>query len=158
MAMLGSMASMGAGIAGGIMQGNAAKAQAQYEYNMRIEQGKQDVAAAQRQGIQEGQKTDMAMGTQLANAAASGAGVQTPSLMAIYGQTAGQGNQNLRSSIYEGKQKQWQEQAMANAAKARGDNAAQGSMLAGIGGAMGGLGKMMGGMGGGGGDMGFGFG
>ena len=157
MAMLGSMASMGAGIAGGIMQGNAAKAQAQYEYNMRIEQGKQDVAAAQRQGIQQGQQTDMVMGKQLADAAASGGGVQTPSIMAIYGQTDGQGNQNLRSSMYTGQQQQWQQQALANAAKARGDNAAQGSMLAGIGGAMGGLGKMMGGMGGGG-DMGFGFG
>jgi hypothetical protein len=158
MAMLGSIASMGAGIAGGIAQGNAAKAQAAYEVNMRTQQGYQDVAAAQRQGIQEGQKTDMVMGKQLADAAASGGGVQTPSIMDIYGQTAGQGNQNLRASVYEGQQKQWQEQALANAAKARGDNAAQGSMLSAIGGAVGGLGKMMGGMGGGGGDMGFGFG
>ena len=158
MAMLGSMASMGAGIAGGIMQGNAAKAQAQYEYNMRIEQGKQEVAAAQREGIQQAQGTDMKMGTQLATAAASGAGVQTPSIMAIYGQTAGQGNENLRSAIYKGKYQQYQQQVLADAAKARGDNAAQGAMLAGIGGAIGGLGKMAGGMGGGGGDMGFGFG
>lgn len=144
MAMLGSMMSMGASIAGGIAQAGAAQAQAQYEYNLRTEQGKQEVASAQRQAIQHGQQADMVMSKQLADAAASGGGVQTPSIMSIYGQTAGQGSYNARAATYTGKQQQWQQQVMADAAKARGQNAAQGSILSAIGGAMGGMGKMFG--------------
>ena len=155
MAMLGSMMSMGASVAGGIAQANAARAQAQYEANLRTKQGYQEVASAQRQAIQQGQQTDMAMQKQLATAAASGGGVQTPSIMAIYGQTAGQGSQNMRSALYTGKQQQWQQQVLADAAKARGENAAQGSILSGIGGAIGSMGKMFGG---GGGDLGGGLG
>jgi hypothetical protein len=145
MAMLGSMMSMGASIAGGVAQANAAKAQAQYEYNLHVAQGKQELASSQRQAIQQGQQTDMVMQKQLATAAASGGGVQTPSIMAIYGQTAGQGDYNARSALYTGQQQKWQQQVQADAAKARGDNAAQGSILSGIGGAIGSVGKMFGG-------------
>lgn len=155
MAMLGSMMSMGASVAGGISQANAAKAQAQYEYNLAIAQGKQQLASSQRQAIAQGQQSDMVMSKQLATAAASGGGVQTPSIMSIYGQTAGQGDYNSRSALYTGQQEQWQQQVKGDAAKMRGDNAAQGSILSGIGGAIGGMGKMFGG---GGGDLGGGLG
>ena len=154
MAMMGSMMSMGASLAGGIAQANAAKAQAQYEYNLHIAQGKQELASSQRQAIQQGQQTDMVMSKQLATAAASGGGVQTPSIMSIYGQTAGQGDYNSRSALYTGQQKKWQQQVQADAAKARGENAAAGSILGAIGGAVSGIGKMAGG----GGDLGGGLG
>jgi hypothetical protein len=144
MAMMGSMMGMAGSVAGGIMQANAAKAQAQYEYNLHIAQGKQELASSQRQMIQQGQQGDMAMSKQLATAAASGGGVQTPSIMAIYGQTAGQVSDNMRSALYTGEQKKWQQQVQADAAKAKGENAAAGSIMAGIGGALGSAGKMFG--------------
>jgi hypothetical protein len=157
MAMMGSMMSMGASVAGGIAQANAARAQAKYEENLALTQGKQQLASSQRQMVQQGQQGDMAMSKQLATAAASGGGVQTPSIMAIYGQTAGQTNLNARSALYTGQQEQWQQKVKAEAAKARGENAAQGSILSALGGAASGLGKMMG-AGGGGGDLGGGMG
>lgn len=144
MAMLGAMtslASAGVGLAGASQQAAAAQSQANYEAELRWAQAKQDVAASQRSAIQGQQQTDVTMSKQIANAAASGGGVDTPGIAAIYGETAGQGDYNSRAAFYTGQQQAWQQNALADAALARGKNAAQGTMLAGIGGAIGGIGK-----------------
>lgn len=145
MAMLGaiaSIASAGLGAMGAMQQGAAAQAAGQYQQDADIAQGKADFAAAQRDMIQKQQQTDVTQSRQIALAAASGAGVQTPTIKDIYGQTAGRGDYMARTALYPGQQRQWALNVAGANAKYQGDVAEQAATLNAIGAGIGGLSKV----------------
>lgn len=145
MAVLGALAtiaSAGIGIAGAISQGNAAQAAGQFEAQQHDAQAKEDVAAAQRTAAEKSRATQYTMSREQALAAASGAGVDTPSILNIYGDTAGRGDYLARSADFVGQDQARAQQDQAKAALFKGNAAEQGSIFAGIGSGLSGLSKV----------------
>jgi hypothetical protein len=134
--------------AGAQAQGVAAQQAAQYQMLADRAQGKADFGAAQRSMIGAQQKADLVQGKQLADAAHSGGGVVTPSVLDIYKQTAGRGANIAESDLYPGQQRQWSlntegDNALyrGNVAKTAADTQAQTAWLQGLTGAAGSLSK-----------------
>ena len=91
---LGAIASMasiggaGMGVAGALQQGSASQAAANYQAQVNKQQAAQALAAGTRDSYEKNLQTDLVQSKQVADAAGSGAGVQTPTIADIYGQTA----------------------------------------------------------------------
>jgi hypothetical protein len=129
-------------IFGSLQQGAAAQAAGEYQNVMDQRQGIQDVASSQRQMIEQQQKNDMVMGRQIALAAASGGGVQNPTIASIYGQTAGKGDYMARVPLSQGQQRQWALDVEGQNAQWKGDVANDAAQLSAIGSGLTGLSKV----------------
>lgn len=116
-----SIAGTGMGVMGQLQQGKAAQAAANYQAAWDRQEGKAEFAAAQRQAVEKQRELDAVQGRQLALAAASGAGVNNPTIADIYGQTAGRGDYNARTALYGGEKRKQAYNAMADDALFRGD-------------------------------------
>ena len=137
-----SLAGTGMGVAGALQQGGAAQAAANYSAQMDRQQGQTDFAAAQRAANEKRLQTDLVQSKQIADAAGSGAGVQTPSILDIYGQTAARGKYLAEGAQYQGAQRQQAYNNMATDALYRGGVAQQAGDLSAIGTGLSGLSKV----------------
>ncbi|MGA0595602.1 hypothetical protein [Enterovirga sp. CN4-39] len=107
-ATLGVISGIGT-IGGSILQAGAARDQAEaaaraqeMEAAALEREAAEKQAAAQRQAITEGRKTDLVLSRTQALAAASGGGATDPTVLDIMGDAAGQGAYNSAAAIYEG--------------------------------------------------------
>lgn len=127
--MVGTGIKAGAQIGGGF----AAKSAAEFEAAQHVRNAGNARAAAQRQSFDTAAKTAQVEGTQMARAAASGAAVASPTIMDIMGETAQRGEYLREADLYKGEVEANRELNAAAAAKAKGKNAAVGSILEGVG-------------------------
>lgn len=101
MAAIGAVASVISAI-GGVVSGVAANNQAQFEAQQQEMQGKEELAASQRQADQQRQEAKMVQSRQQALAAASGGGATDPTIVRLMTQTAQQGELNAQTSLFGG--------------------------------------------------------
>lgn len=147
MAAIGAIAGLigtGLQVMGSISQGKAQQAALNFEAKQKEQAGREEFAAGQRKEIEKRQEGDLVMSRQRALASASGAGVLNPSILDIYGDTAGAseynagieryGAESRRDGLYDG----------AAAARAKGKAAMKGSIFEGLGTAFGGISKAFG--------------
>lgn len=109
LAAAGTVLSAGAGIAGAKMQSDAAAQQGEYQARVAEmqalalqQEAQQKQAAAQREMITREKQKDLLLSRQQAVAAASGGGATDPTILQLMGTTAGQGEYNALSALYEG--------------------------------------------------------
>lgn len=122
-----SLAGTIAGVGGSLLQGQAAKKQANFEADQARKSGAEKLAASTRQAEDTRRKTNVLISNQKAAAAADGGGVNNPTILDIIGDTAGRGEFLANSDIYEGQAAQANGLDQASVAKARGRNAQIGS-------------------------------
>ncbi len=147
MAALGAIAGIigtGLQVIGTIQDGKAQQAALNYEAQQEERAAKEERAASQRAAIEKRDEADFVLSRQRALAAASGAGVQTPTILDIYGDTAAKGEYIAQGELYGGESRARGRIDKANAARAKGKAAAKGSILEGFGTAFGGLSRIYG--------------
>ena len=148
LAIISAVASLAAGglsAMGSIQQGKAQQAALNFEAEQHKRQAAEERAASQRDALEKRHEGELAMSRQKAIAGASGAGVVTPSILDIYGETAQKGEYNAQTALYGGESRARGQLDEAAAAKFKGKAARQasyydaaGSILSGIGSAAGG--------------------
>jgi hypothetical protein len=132
-----SIVGTGLSVVGQIQQNKAQSAVANYEAKAAIAKGKEERAAAQREALDKQEQTDFLLSKQRALAAASGAGLETPSVIDIYTKTAQRGEYQEQALRYGGESRQrgYEDKAAALRAGSGGD------ALGIVGGALAGLSK-----------------
>lgn len=139
-AAIASLAAGGLQAMGAIQQGKAQQAALNYEAEMRKKAAAEERAASQREAIEKRSEADRVLSRQRALASASGAGVVTPSILDIYGETAAKGEYNAQTALYGGESRARGQIDQANLARAKGKAAAKGSILEGFGAIVSGIG------------------
>jgi hypothetical protein len=131
----GSLALLGTGlsVAGTVAAGQAAKEQGEFAAKQEKRAAAEDLSVATRAAEDRRQKTALILSAQKANAAASGAGVDNPTIFDIMGDTAQQGDYLARSDIFGGKNRAAGDLDQAAAARYKGNAAYAGSLLEGAG-------------------------
>lgn len=124
-----TLAATGLQVMGTLQQGKAQQAALNYEAQERERVAAEERAASQREAIEKRSETEKVMSRQKALAAASGAGVVTPSILDIYGDTAKQGEYNAQAALYGGESRARGQLSQANAARFKGKAAYKGSLL-----------------------------
>ena len=142
LAAIASIGGAGMGVAGALQQGSASQAAANYQAQVNKQQAAQALAAGTRDSYEKNLQTDLVQSKQLADAAGSGAGVQTPTISDIYSQTAGRGNYLARGALYQGQEKNQAYNMQAQDALYRGAAANQAGDLSAIGTGLKGLSKV----------------
>jgi len=132
MAALGVI-SAAIGAIGTIAQGVAANNQAQFEAEQQKMQGKEELAAAQRQADQQRKEAALVQSRQQALAASSGAGASDPTIIKLMTDTAGQGELNAQGTLYGGEQRKRGLFDQASATRLSGQASLFGSFLGGAG-------------------------
>lgn len=137
--LVGNGLKAGAGVGAGyasMQQGKTAQKIANYEAAGYERQADEEVAAAQRQAIEQRKKTDRLISTQIARGAASGSAMSSPGLLDIIGDTAQEGEYRAQADQYVGEQRAAGLKDKANvrrvegeAARIKGGNAFVGSIL-----------------------------
>lgn len=122
---IGTAASIGGTILGGITGNQAAKQEAA----MRERQAAVERADASRRAEEERRKATLVMSRQTALAATSGAGTQNPTILDIMSETAQRGSYLARSETYGGEDRARGQMDMAAAAKAKGRSQMTGSFF-----------------------------
>jgi len=118
-----ALASTVAGVGGSLLQGQAAKKQANFEADQAQKAGAEKLAASTRQAEDTRRKTNILMSNEKAAAAADGGGTTNPTILDIIGDTAGRGEFLANSDIYDGQAAQSSAKDQASIARARGKNA-----------------------------------
>lgn len=140
-AAIATLAATGLQVMGTLQQGRAQQAALNYEAQERERAAAEERAASQREAIEKRGEAERVMSRQKALAAASGAGVVTPSILDIYGDTAQQGEYNAQTALYGGESRARGQISQANAARFKGKAAYKGSLLEAGGQAFAGAGK-----------------
>ena len=132
-AAIASLAAGGLQAMGAIQQGKAQQAALNFEAEANKRQAAEERAASQRSAIEKRSEADRVLSRQRALASASGAGVVTPSILDIYGETAAKGEYNAQTELYGGENRARGliDQAALN--RAKGKAAMKGSILEGFG-------------------------
>lgn len=123
------LASAGVQAYSGIQQGKAAKANAESVAIQRERAGKAAQAESQREAIYERKKANYAESRALAVAAASGGGVETPTVQNILGDIQKQGDYNVLATLYSGDTDAELANLAANTARREGRAAKRASYL-----------------------------
>ena len=145
LAAVATLASAGLSAMGSIQQGRAQQAALNFEAQQRERQAAEERAASQREAIEKRREANLAMSRQVAVAGASGAGVITPSILDIYGETAQQGEYNAQTALYGGESRARGQMDEAAAARFKGKAARKGSLFEAGGSILSGIGKVAGG-------------
>lgn len=127
--------------AGTVAGGIAANNQAQYQAEQQKAQGKEELAASQRQASQQRKEAELVQSRQQALAAASGAGASDPTIIQLMTETAAQGELNAQGSLYGGEQRKRGLFDQAKATRLSGKSSLIGSFLGGTGDLLGGFAK-----------------
>lgn len=122
---IGTAASIGGTILGGVSANQAAKQEAA----MRERQAAVERADASRRAEEERRKTTLVMSRQKALAATSGAGTQNPTILDIMSETAQRGSYLARTEMYGGEDRARGQLDQAAAAKAKGRSQMTGSFF-----------------------------
>lgn len=135
--LLGSFVSA----AGTIMSAGAQASALNYQAQVAKQQGMQQVAAAQRQELEQNRKTQIAQSTLQAQAAASGAGASDPTIVSLSSNIAGRGTYMGLLDLWQGQAQQWEYdtkaqayEAQASAIQSSAPFSALGTILGGVGG------------------------
>lgn len=128
LAAVATLASAGLSAMGSIQQGRAQQAALNFEAKQHERQAAEERAASQREALEKRHEGDLAMSRQLAVAGASGAGVVTPSILDIYGETAQRGEYNAQTALYGGESRARGQIDQAAASRFKGKAAKQGSL------------------------------
>ena len=139
-ALVASLAGTAMAAAGKVQEGRAAQAASNYQAKWDQQAGAADFAAGQRQALSQERNLDAVQGRQMALAAASGAGAN---ISDIWDQTAGQGDLNARSALYQGQQRQQAYNAQGDDAVFRGGIARTAGNIAGAGVGLSGVSKAL---------------
>jgi hypothetical protein len=142
--MIFSLLGTGLSVIGSIQQGKAQQAALEFEAKQHEAKAKEERAAGQREMLEKRTETERLMSRQTALAAASGAGVETPTVLDIYEETASRGRYLENVAQYGGESRARGELDQAAAARAKGKAAAQGGILSGLATGLSGLGKAFG--------------
>jgi len=124
-----SIVGTGLSVVSGIQQGKAQAAALNYQAKADIAKGKEERAAAQREALDKQQQTDFLLSRERALAAASGAGLETPSVIDIYTKTAQRGEYQEQALRYGGESRQRGYEDAAALAKAKAKSIESGSIL-----------------------------
>jgi hypothetical protein len=142
--MIMSVIGTGLQVVGSIQQGKAQQAALNFEAKQREAKAKEERAAGQREMLEKRAETERVLSRQAALAAASGAGVETPTVLDIYEETASRGRYLENVAQYGGESRARGQLDQAAAARMRGKAAAQGGILDGLAAGFSGLGKAFG--------------
>ena len=144
LAMVATLAGTGLQAMGSLQQGRAQQAALNFEAEQHKRQAAEERAASQREAIEKRHEGELAMSRQVALASASGAGVVTPSILDIYGETGQRSEYNAQTALYGGESRArgQLDEAAANRFKAKA--AYKGSILEAGGQLFSGLGKAFG--------------
>lgn len=136
-----SIIGTGLSVMSGIQQGKAQADALRYQANADIAKGKEERAAAQREALDKEEQANFLLSRQRALAAASGAGLETPSVVDIYSKTAQRGEYQAAALRYGGESRQRGYQDAAALARAKADAVESGSALDAFAGGLSGLNK-----------------
>lgn len=119
------------GAVGTIAQGAAAKQSADFAAQQKEMQANEERAKAQREAFAQRKQAELAMSRQQAVAAASGGGASTdaPTVMKIMTDTAGQGELNAQTAMWDGEERARGLEFSAKADRASGRSSLFGSFL-----------------------------
>lgn len=131
LAVIGTLISAGATIAGGVAQNNAAKFEAQ-QMDMKA---KEETAASQRDAMAKTREGNLINSRAQAIAASSGAGAGTdaPTIVSIMSRTAGEAQYNAGTSMYGGDSRARGLRDSAKGKRASGKASMLGSVMSGFG-------------------------
>lgn len=146
LAILGTVASLAGtamSVMGGIQAGNAAEQEAKFEAAQLQRKADEERAAAQREAADKQKEGMLAQSRQQALAAASGggAGIDSPTIVKLMGDTAGQTEFNREGAMYVGENRARGYMDQAAARLASGKSAKRGSLIGAFGTAFSGLGN-----------------
>jgi len=141
LAAIAGIIGTGLQVIGTIQQGKAQQAALEYEAKEREAKAKEERAAGQRQAIEKRDEAGRVQSRQRALAASSGAGVVTPSILDIYGDTGARGEYIAQTELYGGESRARGQEGKAAAARAKGKAAYKGSLFEGLGTAFGAIGR-----------------
>jgi hypothetical protein len=143
-AAIATLAATGLQVMGTLQQGRAQQAALNYEAGERERVAAEERAASQRDAMEKRSEAEKVMSRQRALAGASGAGVVTPSILDIYGETAQQGEYNAQAALYGGESRARGQLSQAQAAKFKAKQVYKGSLFEAGGQAFAGVGKAFG--------------
>lgn len=141
--VMGILSVIGTGLSvmSSIQQGKAQAAALEYEAKQAEMKGKEERAAAQREALEKEEQASFLLSRQQALAAASGAGLETPSVVDIYTKTAQRGEYQEAALLYGGESRQRGLQDQAKGLRAKASAVRSGSALDAIAGGISGLSK-----------------
>jgi len=139
-----SIVGTGLSVVSGIQQGKAQAAALEYEAQQNERRAKEERAAAQRSALDKKSETEAVLSRQRALAAASGAGLLTPSVIDIYEETAQRGAYHEQAERYGGESRAAGYRDAANANRLKASAAKSGATLSALATGFSGLGKAFG--------------